>query len=62
MTEASRPRWFTDTDDNHSQWYVERFRTLAAEGADYVVDATIGVDLVDGELCAELHVVTERGL
>lgn len=34
MTDASRPRWFTDTDDNHSQWYVERFRTLAAEGAD----------------------------
>ncbi|MBE7324719.1 class I SAM-dependent methyltransferase [Nocardioides sp. Y6] len=34
MTEASRPRWFTDTDDNHSQWYVDRFRTLAAEGAD----------------------------
>jgi SAM-dependent methyltransferase len=28
------PRWFTDTKDGHSQWYVDRFRTLAAEGAD----------------------------
>ncbi len=27
-------RWVTDTDDGHSQWYVERFRALAAEGAD----------------------------
>lgn len=34
MTDASRPRWFTDTKDGHSEWYVERFRTLAAEGAD----------------------------
>jgi hypothetical protein len=28
------PRWFTSTKDGHSQWYVERFRQLAAEGAD----------------------------
>lgn len=28
------PRWFTDTDDGHSQWYIQRFRDLAAEGAD----------------------------
>ncbi len=27
------PRWFTDTDEGHSQWYIERFRTLADEGA-----------------------------
>jgi SAM-dependent methyltransferase len=27
-------RWVTDTDDNHSQWYIERFRTMAAEGVD----------------------------
>lgn len=27
-------RWETDTDDNHSNWYIERFRTMAAEGAD----------------------------
>lgn len=28
------PRWFTDTDPGHSQWYIERFRTMAAEGVD----------------------------
>lgn len=28
------PRWFSDTKDGHSQWYVERFRTLHDEGAD----------------------------
>jgi SAM-dependent methyltransferase len=27
-------RWVTDTDENHSQWYIERFRTMAAEGVD----------------------------
>jgi SAM-dependent methyltransferase len=31
---ARPPRWFTDTDPGHSQWYIERFRTMAAEGAD----------------------------
>jgi len=31
---SSTPRWFTETKDGHSQWYVERFRTMAAEGAD----------------------------
>ena len=33
-TEQPRPRWFTETEDGHSQWYVERFRTLAEQGAD----------------------------
>jgi 2-polyprenyl-3-methyl-5-hydroxy-6-metoxy-1,4-benzoquinol methylase len=28
------PRWFTDTDENHSTWYRDRFRDLEAEGAD----------------------------
>lgn len=28
------PRWFTETDEGHSAWYVEHFRRLAAEGAD----------------------------
>ncbi|MCL3820207.1 class I SAM-dependent methyltransferase [Aeromicrobium wangtongii] len=28
------PRWFTSTKDGHSQWYVDRFRQLAADGAD----------------------------
>jgi SAM-dependent methyltransferase len=27
-------RWVTDTPEDHTQWYVERFRTMAAEGAD----------------------------
>jgi len=27
-------RWVTDTDDGHSQWYIERFRAMAAEGVD----------------------------
>jgi SAM-dependent methyltransferase len=27
-------RWDTDTDKGHSRWYVERFRTMAAEGVD----------------------------
>jgi SAM-dependent methyltransferase len=31
---TNRPRWFTETDDGHSQWYIERFRTMAAEGVD----------------------------
>ncbi|GGD06083.1 class I SAM-dependent methyltransferase [Nocardioides daphniae] len=39
MTDTSRPRWFTETKDGHSQWYVDRFRTLAAEGADLLGEA-----------------------
>lgn len=44
---ATPTRWETDTDDNHSQWYVERFRTMAAEGHDLegearLVDAMVG--------------------
>ena len=39
MSDASRPRWFTDTKDGHSQWYVDRFRALAAEGADLLGEA-----------------------
>ncbi|MFV0307199.1 MAG: class I SAM-dependent methyltransferase [Desertimonas sp.] len=31
----ARPtRWVTDTKDGHSEWYIERFRTMAADGAD----------------------------
>jgi SAM-dependent methyltransferase len=31
----ARPtRWETETGVGHSQWYIDRFRTLAAEGAD----------------------------
>jgi 2-polyprenyl-3-methyl-5-hydroxy-6-metoxy-1,4-benzoquinol methylase len=36
---AARPRWFTETKDGHSQWYVDRFRALAEEGADLLGEA-----------------------
>jgi 2-polyprenyl-3-methyl-5-hydroxy-6-metoxy-1,4-benzoquinol methylase len=39
MTQA--PRWFTETQAGHSQWYVERFRTLAREGADLEGEARL---------------------
>ncbi|MET0821739.1 MAG: class I SAM-dependent methyltransferase [Aeromicrobium sp.] len=64
------PRWFTDTKDGHSQWYVDRFRTLAAQGADLggearLIDAIVppGSRVLDagcgpGRLGAVLH---ERG-
>ena len=35
------PRWFTDTKDGHSQWYIDRFRDLAAEGADLAGEARL---------------------
>ncbi|MGX9294147.1 class I SAM-dependent methyltransferase [Tsukamurella paurometabola] len=43
----STPRWFTDTKEGHSEWYIERFRTMAREGADLagearLVDAMVG--------------------
>jgi SAM-dependent methyltransferase len=34
-------RWFTDTKDGHSEWYVARFRRLAAEGADLAGEARL---------------------
>jgi hypothetical protein len=27
-------RWVTETGEGHSQWYIERFRTMAADGVD----------------------------
>lgn len=70
---TDRPRWFTDTKDGHSQWYVERFRTLAAEGADLagearlvdavvapgsrILDAGCGPGRVGAELYARGHTV-----
>ncbi len=35
------PRWFTDTADDHSQWYVSHFRRLAEEGADLSGEARL---------------------
>ncbi|MEU8264703.1 methyltransferase domain-containing protein [Micromonospora sp. NPDC048999] len=34
-------RWVTDTEPGHSQWYIERFRRLAAEGADLAGEARL---------------------
>jgi 2-polyprenyl-3-methyl-5-hydroxy-6-metoxy-1,4-benzoquinol methylase len=70
----ARPtRWETDTKDGHSQWYIERFRTMAAEGADLagearlvdamvprrarILDAGCGPGRVGGELHARGHTV-----
>lgn len=61
------PRWFSDTKEGHSQWYVDRFRTMAAEGADLegearLVDAMLGrgsrvldAGCGTGRLAAALH-------
>ena len=70
---ASTPRWFSGTKDGHSQWYVDRFRTMAAEGADLagearlidaivppgsrVLDAGCGPGRVGGALFERGHVV-----
>jgi SAM-dependent methyltransferase len=63
----SQPRWFTDTKNGHSEWYVERFRTMAAEGDDLagearLIDAIVppGSRVLDagcgpGRVGAELH-------
>ncbi|WP_132994010.1 class I SAM-dependent methyltransferase [Gordonia zhaorongruii] len=47
MTTPPPPRWITETEPGHSEWYIERFRTMAAEGADLagearLVDAMVG--------------------
>jgi 2-polyprenyl-3-methyl-5-hydroxy-6-metoxy-1,4-benzoquinol methylase len=34
MGRMTRPRWFTDHDEGHSEEYVQRFRRLQDEGAD----------------------------
>jgi 2-polyprenyl-3-methyl-5-hydroxy-6-metoxy-1,4-benzoquinol methylase len=67
------PRWFTDTAEGHSDRYVERFRSMAAEGADLagearlvdaliapgsrVLDAGCGPGRLGGELHRRGHVV-----
>jgi 2-polyprenyl-3-methyl-5-hydroxy-6-metoxy-1,4-benzoquinol methylase len=66
-------RWVTDTEPGHSQWYIDRFRRLAAEGADLagearlidamivrqarVLDAGCGPGRVGAELAARGHTV-----
>lgn len=34
-------RWETDTDDGHSEWYVDRFRKMAADGDDLEGEARL---------------------
>ncbi|WP_129667130.1 class I SAM-dependent methyltransferase [Phytoactinopolyspora endophytica] len=70
----ARPtRWETDTKDGHSEWYIDRFRRMAAEGADLVgearlmdamlpraarvLDAGCGTGRVGAELHARGHTV-----
>lgn len=35
------PRWITETGPGHSEWYIERFRAMAADGADLVGEARL---------------------
>lgn len=44
---ANPTRWATDTGPEHSQWYVDRFRKLAAEGADLAGEARLVDTLVE---------------
>ena len=66
-------RWVTQTKPGHSQWYIDRFRQLAAEGADLagearlldamvppgarILDAGCGTGRVAGALAARGHTV-----
>jgi SAM-dependent methyltransferase len=66
-------RWVTDTAPGHSEWYIDRFRQLAADGADLagearlvdamigrqarVLDAGCGPGRVGAELAARGHTV-----
>ncbi|SCL34572.1 Methyltransferase domain-containing protein [Micromonospora nigra] len=38
---ANPTRWVTDTGPEHSQWYIDRFRQLAAEGVDLAGEARL---------------------
>ncbi len=64
-------RWVTETGPDHSEWYIERFRKMAADGTDLagearlvdamvarearVLDAGCGPGRVAGELAARGH-------
>ena len=66
-------RWETETKDGHSQWYIERFRRMAADGEDLagearlvdamvprgarILDAGCGPGRVGAELYARGHTV-----
>ena len=50
----ARPtRWVTETQAGHSEWYVDRFRAMAAEGADLTGEAR----LVDAMLPRQARVL-----
>lgn len=65
------PRWFSDAKEGHSQWYIERFRTMARNGTDLagearlidaivargsrILDAGCGPGRVGGELFKRGH-------
>ncbi|GHD03963.1 class I SAM-dependent methyltransferase [Zhihengliuella salsuginis] len=38
---AEPTRWVTETKDGHSQWYIGRFREMAAEGEDLIGEARL---------------------
>jgi SAM-dependent methyltransferase len=68
-----RPRWFTEHGADHANWYIDRFRRMAGEGADLagearlldvlvgrgsrILDAGSGTGRVSGELAARGHTV-----
>jgi 2-polyprenyl-3-methyl-5-hydroxy-6-metoxy-1,4-benzoquinol methylase len=70
---AQPTRWVTETKEGHSQWYIERFRRMAAEGEDLagearlvdamvprrarILDAGCGTGRVSAELHSRGHVV-----
>jgi SAM-dependent methyltransferase len=70
---SALPRWVTNHGPEHSQWYIDRFRTMAAEGADLagearmldamlarrsrILDAGCGPGRVGAELAARGHIV-----
>lgn len=68
--ELPPPRWFTRHGEGHAQWYIERFRSMAAEGVDLdgearLLDALLprGARVLDagcgpGRVAGALH---ERG-
>jgi SAM-dependent methyltransferase len=73
VTPVKATRWVTQNGPDHSQWYIDRFRRLAAEGADLagearlvdamlpraarVLDAGCGPGRVGAELAARGHTV-----
>ena len=68
---APRPRWFTAHGEGHADWYIERFRRMAADGTDLdgearfldamlgrgsrVLDAGCGPGRISGALHARGH-------